>query len=65
MIVDWRGVSRSGMACTGRLETDDLEAFVQARFRTGWRWLQVVSHPAGLPVGGINQLHGRRGWWSE
>lgn len=64
MIVDWRGVSRAGLAYTGRLETDDLEHFVRTRYRNGWRWLLVVSS-AGHPVGGINDLYGRRGWWSE
>lgn len=63
-MVDWRGVSRAGLARTGRMDVPDLELFVRARFDNGWRWLLVVP-PLGQPVGGINELHGRRGWWSE
>lgn len=57
------GTVRSGRRCVGETSTPDLPAWVEAKYRSGWRDLSVMR--GGDEVAGISQLNGRRTWWAE
>jgi len=58
----FQGIDRKGVSAIGSV-TDEVGPFVDARFRAGWRSLQVER--AGEQVGGITVRDGRRVWWAE
>jgi hypothetical protein len=59
----YRGRDRRVRGQSGSIPAGDLVAFVEARFRAGWR--SLVVERAGQLVGGVSRLDGRRSWWAE
>ena len=58
----FEGVDQQGVAAVG-CTTDEIAPFVAARFRAGWRSLNVER--GREYVGGITMRDGRRVWWAE
>lgn len=66
-MLSYRGVGKDGLARSGALEGEsvDVVAFVEQRFRSGWR--RLIVHQDGELAGWIGQDAGRqhRLWWAE
>ena len=72
----WRGVNPRGQQQFGQADWRDLPAEVEARFRSGWRFLIVcrgdgpVPPPAIGPAGLAAEIRpapdtAKRSWWAE
>lgn len=59
--IRYRGRTKAGRATSGSTRTDDLGAWVEQRWRQGWRYLVVTE--GDIEVAGISVLDGT--WWSE
>ncbi len=65
VVIEYRGRAKDGSPRVGKAQVDDVAAFVEARYRAGWRELVVLRQ--GHEVGGITRHldPGRSAWWSE
>lgn len=64
--IAFRGVTRRGVAMTGRRAVEDVGRFVKDRYDAGWQRLAVFrALPDVEQVGAIGAVDGRRTWWAE